>query len=333
MTPQELAAQLDLDLAQPNTADPFSDDRDLPEDYGALLHLARRFKDSALDMDPHRLLSLRQRILGVTSLRASTRRSSPSGPDGVLRLFQLKVIVPTALAIGLALILAWPEVASAAAQSLERVIRALNLGPYTSVEQRAPSDGDSHLGQPPLYPMPDPNDIYNISLPIGGYAGNVFPGEDATVQHVGTLTEALSKAGFAYRVPTFVPPGYVFHEAQLVAKYVAVLEYTGPTSSLFFVALKLGTQPSNAPIDYSVAPTQTLIDGSLVSTVVVSTTANSTSQMIVTNGTVASTTVGNTEAIWVNSSSLNWETDGVGYTVGGLDLDLRTATAIALSIR
>lgn len=331
MTPQELASQLDGDLAQSSRVVHHSDDRGLPEDYGALLQLARRFQESALDVDPHRLMRLRQRVLDAPTLRSSSRQFGLGRPDGVLRLFQWRVMAPTALGIGLALILAWPEAALAAARSLETVMRAFDLSPNTSVELIAPNEDGSPIGQPPMNPTLDPSQIYNISLPIGGYAGNVYPGEDATVRHVDTVTETLSEAGFAFRTPTILPQGFVFREAQLVANHIAVLEYSGPESSLFFVALKVGTESGNAPVDYKIAPTQTLIDGSLVSTVVVSTTAAASSQMIVTNGTVTSTTVGNSAAIWVNSNSLNWETDGVGYTVGGLDLDLSTATKIALS--
>ncbi len=185
------------------------------------------------------------------------------------------------------------------------VIRSIVIGPNTDawqVDQQALRD-----------PRPLPPDVWVIHTEIGGFGGNAPPGVDPTVQSVDTFEEAQGLTDFQLLQPTDLPEGYAFREAKLApigGTSWAILFYSGPGDEIIVAQMPGGPQPSDDP--------------NVVSSV---------KSGVVTDGTLEEVDFDGQVAAWIDGHSLLWESEGISYQIGALDLILQQVMDIARSLR
>jgi hypothetical protein len=184
-------------------------------------------------------------------------------------------------------------------------IRSIVIGPNTDawqVEQLADSD-----------PRPLPPDVWVIHTEIGGFGGNAPPGIDPIVQSVDTFEEAQGLTDFHLRQPNDLPEGFAFREAKLApigGTSWAILFYSGPGDEIIVAQMPGGPQPSDDP--------------NVVSAV---------KSGVVTDGTLEEVDFDGRTAAWIDGHSLLWESEGISYQIGALDLSLQQVMDIARSLR
>ena len=118
---------------------------------------------------------------------------------------------------------------------------------------------------------------------------------------------------FQLKIPSGLPNGYTLGEVKLApfgGSHWAFLFYGGAGHDIVIVQMPVGTLPGESP--------------GQVSAVGVG---------IITDGTLEQVDFDGYPAVWVDGRSLSWESDGINYTVGGLDLTLEQAMQIARSLR
>jgi hypothetical protein len=184
-------------------------------------------------------------------------------------------------------------------------IRSIVIGPNTEawqVDQYA--DGGA---------LPLPPDVWVIHTEIGGFGGNAPPGVDPIVQSVNTFEEAQGLTNYHLRRPTDLPEGFAFREAKLApigGTSWAILFYSGPGDEIIVAQMPGGPQPSDDP--------------NVVSSV---------KSGVLTDGTLEEVDFDGRTAAWIDGHSLLWESEGISYHVGALDLSLQQVIDIARSLR
>ncbi len=181
------------------------------------------------------------------------------------------------------------------------------LGPNTVVQTREPTDTkQSH---------PLPTGMWHIRTDIGGFGGNVPPGVDPNVRSYATLELAQPHAGFHLATPNFLPDGYTLREVLVppVGPTTTVLIFGGQGHDIVLAETPVGHQQG-----------QQSSSGTHVS---------STSVSVGTSGTLEQTDLDGRPAAWMDGRGLIWEADGVSYHLGGLELTLEEAKAIAISLK
>jgi hypothetical protein len=185
------------------------------------------------------------------------------------------------------------------------VIKQIVLGPNTVVYQVDPqTDPESR---------PLRSDMWIIRTDIGNFGGNAPPGVDPIVRSVDSFEEAQALTDFHLKAPTALPEGYVLLEVRLApigATSWAILFYTGPDHEIIIAQMPGGPQPSDDP-NVGVA----------------------VKSGVITDGTMEELDFDGQPAAWIESHSLLWESEGISYYLGGLDLDLQLAINIARSLR
>ncbi len=184
-------------------------------------------------------------------------------------------------------------------------IRSIVIGPNTDAWQVDP--------QADIEPGPLPPDVWVIRTEIGGFGGNAPPGVDPIVQSVDVFEEAQGLTDFHLRQPTDLPDGYVFREAKLApigGTSWAILFYSGPGDEIIVAQMPGGPQPSDDP--------------NVVSAV---------KSGVVTDGTLEEVDFDGRTAAWIDGHSLLWESEGISYQIGALDLILQQVMDIARSLR
>ena len=183
-------------------------------------------------------------------------------------------------------------------------IRSIVIGPNTDAWQIVPqADSD---------PRPLPPDVWVIHTEIGGFGGNAPPGVDPIVQSLDTFDEAQGLTDFHLRQPTDLPEGFAFREAKLApigGTSWAILFYRGPGDEIIVAQMPGGPQPSDNPNVLSSIKSGVLTDGTL--------------EEVDFDGQVAA---------WIDGHSLLWESEGISYQIGGLDLSLQQVMDIARSL-
>jgi hypothetical protein len=162
-------------------------------------------------------------------------------------------------------------------------------------------------------PAPDlPMNMWYIYTDIGGFGGNTLPGVDPSVRSVSSLEEAQALVGYALKGPIQLPAGYALREVKLAPPWKAApafLFYSGPGHDIIIVEQPVGSQPSQDPNTQEQIAVQTM-----------------------SSAPVKAVDFDGRPAAWVGRHSLQWELDGISYSVGGLDLDLKAALTLARSI-
>jgi hypothetical protein len=184
------------------------------------------------------------------------------------------------------------------------VIQEIALGTYTWAARVRTSD------QGGLRPLP--SDMWIIRTDIGNYGGNAPPGVDPTVRSVGRLMEAQALVDFHIKSPMELPQGYTLSEVKLApigGTQWAFLIYNGPGHDIYVVQMPVGPQAS----DRNDQETSVAVG-------------------IMTDGTLEEVDFDGQPAAWIEERSLSWETGGIHYNVGGLDLTLDQAMQIARSL-
>ena len=164
---------------------------------------------------------------------------------------------------------------------------------------------------PPVTPIVEQQgDLWIIRTAIGNFAGNVLPGQDATVRRFSTFDEAQAVVLFSLRQPSYLPAGYIFREAIVTPLDWAFLFYGGPNGDIILAQMPVGERPGGDAQHSIFAETGTLTDKPI--------------EPAILNGQPAG---------WVDGHSLMWEAEGISYALGGLDLSLDEATRIAESLK
>jgi hypothetical protein len=184
-------------------------------------------------------------------------------------------------------------------------IRSIVIGPNTDAWQ---VDQFADSGALPL-----PPDVWVIHTEIGGFGGNAPPGVDPIVQSVDTFEDAQGLTNYHLRRPTDLPEGFALREAKLApigGTSWAFLFYSGPGDEIIVAQMPGGPQPSDDP--------------NVVSAV---------KSGVVTDGTLEEVDFDGRTAAWIDGHSLLWESEGITYQVGALDLSLQQVIDIARSLR
>ena len=184
-------------------------------------------------------------------------------------------------------------------------IRSIIVGPNTVAWQMDP--------QADIDPEPVPPDVWIIRTEIGNYGGNAPPGVEPDIHTVDTFEEAQGLTEFHLRQPMGLPEGFAFREAKLAplgGTFWAILFYSGPGDEIIVAQMPGGPQPSDDP------------------NVVVAVKSG-----VVTDGTLEKVDFDGRTAAWIDGHSLLWESEGISYQVGALDLSLQQVINIARSLR
>ncbi len=184
-------------------------------------------------------------------------------------------------------------------------VRSIIIGPNTIAWQMDP--------QADTEPMPVPPDVWIIRTEIGNFGGNAPPGVDPIVHTVDTFEEAQGLTEFHLRQPTDLPDGFAFREANLApigGTSWAILFYSGPGDEIIIAQMPGGPQPSDDP-----------------------NVAVAVKSGVVTDGTLEEVNFDGRTAAWIDGHSLLWESEGISYQVGALDLNLQQVMDIARSLR
>ncbi len=161
--------------------------------------------------------------------------------------------------------------------------------------------------------QPLPSDTWKIRTEIGSFCGNAPPGIDPTVHSLTSFEEAQATTDFHLRAPADLPEGYALREIKLApigGTHWTFLLYGGPDHDIIIAQMPGGPQPNDEP------------------NVMVSVGIG-----LITDGTLEEVDFDGHPAVWTDDHSLMWETDGISYVAGGLDLDLEQTLQIARSLR
>jgi hypothetical protein len=209
----------------------------------------------------------------------------------------------------LALALVAAAVPSVRAEVVE-TLRRIALGDSTEVWQIEPLPDELPPGE---YPWQMAEGTYwVVKTDVGGYGGNVLPGEDNDVRSVATLDEAEALAGVRPLAPAELPDGYSLREVKVSPgrRPIFFQFYAGPGPDILIVQTGVGT---------AVGESAAVVEATVVSTV--------------TDGELEAVTFDGRPAAWIDDRVLKWEADGLTFDVGGLGLNLETAMAIGRSLR
>ncbi len=221
-------------------------------------------------------------------------------PGGLMKR-GIALAVFTTLAAALLTVALVPAAQAAVIDVLKKIV----LGPNTIVVQVAPTSNHT----PELLP----EGMWTIHTDIGTFGGNVAPGVEPIVRSVDSLQAAQALAGYPLKAPTEMPAGYALREVKLAPVGTtahALLFYSGPGHDIIIAELPGGPRPGS--------------DSSQMASV--ATGAG-------TDGSVEEVDFDGQPAAWIDGHTLLWEMEGISFEVGGLDLDLPGAMAIARSLR
>jgi hypothetical protein len=277
-----------------------------PREYLEASEAARALAAADFSRESTQRLQLRTRLLAQPVVGADNLRSLK---EVLLNAFRVRPAVFKTLTVVLALIfllnILFPGHIASAARALQATIEQIVLGPNTTVIQVAT--------QVPGQPRPLPSDIWVIRTDIGNFGGNVAPGQDTTVRTVLNLAEAQASFDFHLVTPAALPKGYTLREIKLApigGTAEAILFYSGPGHDIILAEVLGGPQVSTDP--------NTLI------TVVTG---------VITDGSLESTELDGRLAAWMDGHTLLWESNGISFELGGLDLNLDAAKDLARSLR
>jgi hypothetical protein len=184
------------------------------------------------------------------------------------------------------------------------ILKTIRLGPDTSVSQ---------TGSGVLPPKPAPMHGWSINTDIGAFGGNSRPGETVRVLSFSTIADAETRVQTPIPQPAFLPAGYALKEVKIVpdpAGWFIFQTYSGPGHDLIVAQMPGSTLPEKSQTTKSLAQNG-----------------------IVTSGSLEQVDLDGKTAAWINANTLVWTNADLTYEVGGLDLDLEQAKAIARSIR
>lgn len=270
-----------------------------PADFHEALHVAGELAELNFSAESQQREALRRRLL-------TQAHQTQEAYMKTLRWRRALTwsIVGTVAVLMLTLTLFYPGGVAAAARQMIETIRSITLGPYSSVNQVAPSEKSD---------MPLESDMWKIRTEIGNFAGNSAPGVEPVVQSFATVEEAQAAAGMHILTPSYLPDGYVLREvkvAPLSDTYWIISLYSGPAHDLIIAQLPVGPLPSINPNEVRSAYTG-----------------------IMTNETVEVADLDGRIAAWSNGNILAWDIDNTTYEVGGVGLTLAEAKQIARSLR
>lgn len=194
-----------------------------------------------------------------------------------------------------------PEARAQAEQFIKRIV----LGAYTSASQTDPQS------QPPGSALPD--DFWRVKTEIGNFGGSAPAGQKPEVASFQTVEEARAKTNAAILIPWVIPDGYALKEVKVAPAARgpwSFLFYTGPGRDIIIVEMPVGRIPNADPNRF-----------------------DSGAAGLITTDTLEEIDFDGRAAAWVAGNTLMWIDGDASYQVGGLDLTLEQAKAIARSLK
>ncbi len=189
----------------------------------------------------------------------------------------------------------------------EQYLKEIAFGLYTFVEQVDPQaqapTGDGSL----------PEDVWRIETEIGNFAGDAPKGQKPAVASFNTVEEARAQTRASILVPSSVPDGYTLKEVKVAPMGRgpwSFLFYSGPGHDVIIVQMPVGRVPNADPNRF-----------------------DSVAARMMTSGTLEEVDFDGRTAAWIAGNTLMWADGDVSYQVGGRDLTLEQAKAIARSLK
>ena len=209
------------------------------------------------------------------------------------------------LVIGLVIVLLLtiafvPPVRTVVAESIQSII----LGDSTYVWNT--------ITAPTQEKVLDDSEIWKIKTDIGNFGGNDAPGVDIGIFLTNTFEEAQAFTDYQLWQPTELPVGYLFNKAEIAPignPKTSILTYSGPGNDIIIVQMRTGAQEDideNTGLAYG---TSLIMDGSI--------------ELVNFDGK---------PAVWIEETSLLWETDGFSFQVGSLNSSIEEMMRIARSL-
>jgi hypothetical protein len=194
-----------------------------------------------------------------------------------------------------------PEARAQAEQFIKRIV----LGAYTSAIQTDPQS-QAPGGAPP-------DDFWRVETEIGNFGGSAPAGQKPEVASFQTAEEARAKTNADILVPGVVPDGYALKGVRVAPAAKgpwSFLFYAGPGRDIIIVEMPVGRIPNTDPNHF-----------------------DSGASGLITTDTLEEIDFDGRAAAWIAGNTLMWNDGEVSYQVGGLDLTLEQAKAIARSLR
>ena len=217
-----------------------------------------------------------------------------------------KSLVWSALLVVLLLIGLFGLVPEARVQA-EQYLKQIAFGLYSFAAQVDPQA---------QAPAPDgalPDDVWRIETEIGNFAGDAPKGQKAAVASFSTVEEARAQTKATILILSTIPDGYVLKEVKVAAMGKGLwsfLFYTGPGRDIIIVQMPVGRVPNADPNRF-----------------------DSVAARMMTSDTLEEVDFDGRTAAWIAGHTLMWADGDVSYQVGGRDLTLEQAKAIARSLK
>jgi hypothetical protein len=313
MDEQDWADRFDRDVEDLLNKARRADTEPMPTGYGQALDMARTLTATDWSEESRVQAALRRRLLNQIDAREERKDTAMKMyPHYGLR-HRLLIGIGSALALLLVMMFLYPGGPTVLAQGISEFVQSVVLGQYTTIHQVNPNQAvpASTRMPPPATPIVEQrNDLWVIRTAIGNFAGNVLPGQDATVRHFSTFDEAQAVVLFSLCQPSYLPAGYTLREAMVTPLDWVLLFYGGPSGDIILAQMPGGERPGGDAWHSTFVKTGTLTDNPI--------------EQVTLNGQPAG---------WVDGHSLMWEDKGISYTLGGLNLSLDEATRIAESLK
>lgn len=283
-----------------------------PSEYAQELELAQILAQA--DFSSESRIRENVRVLLLGQINAPKMRLNKGGKWQMMsqKLRTTVVYAAFLLAAFLTLAMISPDTLTSVAQGIYNIIQRIAPGPNTTVLQI------EHDHLPETRPADDisVDDHWGIYTDIGNHGGNLPPGVDATVHTLTNVADAQELVSFQIRSPAYLPEGYALYQVQVSPIDSVFLYYQGPAHDIILIETSVGIQPDD--------------DGD-------PSTVTSVASMTITDGKLTKVIFNDQPGVWLEDvdnggNSLQWELDGMNYTLGGINLTLDEVLQIAVSI-
>jgi hypothetical protein len=284
-----------------------------PPEYAEMLALAKQLAALDFSGDSRLRRPLRRRLLNRLEADRATVRWQPRWPRYFPAFRPRRALgVLVALSV-LVMLVGWTPAGRAFAQAVGNLIQEMRW-PHTTVQQVSPGI------QPTI--TPQDRDWCKEEMLSGQaweltFEGRTFGGCASSVvrNEVVSLSQAVDEAGFEFRLPAFLPTGFVLSEVRLldVSPHHVFLTYDGTSGRLGLYQFLVGVISEEHPSE-NVAVVESRAVG------------------VLTGGTVEEVRVGPTLAALIDGERLVWEQGGISFHLIGPGLEAETLVQIAESL-
>jgi len=283
--------------------------------YHQTLHTARFLVEADFSPESKIRDSLRQRLVNIVGAREKwNRRKEFSMRFTILKRHPILSFAIVLLMAFFTVALISPKTAAAVAQEVANFINKLELGNFTSIRQLDPEWASEHPQPPPTgkTEIEYRDDLWTLRTPIGNFGGNPPPGRENVIHKYDSLSDTQDMATFGVLSPAYLPEGYSFREGMIAPSDWVFLFYDGPQGDIVLAQI----------------PVFTRTESQTKNTITTYTNAVG----MVTDDPIHETLVNGIPAGWIEGNGLIWESEGISYMLGGVNLGLEETLLIAESL-